>query len=90
MTKPHSGQEMLALAAAVISSAAFIGSVISIATGLQEFSRVRDLDPFVLSHAVLGVTGHLAREFVHERSQPVDDVAEAAVAFCLEGLLGGK
>jgi AcrR family transcriptional regulator len=52
--------------------------------------RIRDLDPFVLSHAVLGVTGHLAREFVHERSQPVDDVAEAAVAFCLEGLLGGK
>jgi len=52
--------------------------------------RIRDLDPFVLSHAVLGVTGHLAREFVHERSQSVDDVAEVAVAFCLEGLLGGK
>ena len=52
--------------------------------------RIRDLDPFVLSHAVLGVTGHLAREFVHERSQSVDDVAEAAVAFCLEGLLGGQ
>src|SRR2546429_611099 len=52
--------------------------------------RIRDLDPFVLSHAVLGVTGHLAREFVHERSQSVDDVAEAAVAFCLDGLLGGR
>jgi AcrR family transcriptional regulator len=52
--------------------------------------RIRDLDPFVLSHAVLGVTGHLAREFVHERSQPVDDVAEAAVAFCLEGLLAER
>ena len=52
--------------------------------------RIRDLDPFVLSHAVLGVTGHLAREFVGEQSQSVDDVAEAAVAFCLGGLLGGK
>jgi len=52
--------------------------------------RIRDLDPFVLSHAVLGVTGHLAREFVHERSQSVDEVSEAAVAFCLDGLLGGR
>ena len=50
--------------------------------------RIRDIDPFLLSHAILGVTGHLARTFVHERSQPVDEVADAAVAFCLEGLLG--
>ena len=50
--------------------------------------RIRDLDPFVLSHAVLGVTGHLAREFVHERGQSLDEVADTAVAFCLEGLLG--
>ena len=50
--------------------------------------RIRDLDPFVLSHAVLGVTGHLAREFVPERNQSVDEVADAAVAFCLGGLLG--
>jgi hypothetical protein len=35
-------------ALAVISSAAFIGGVISIATRLQEFSRVRDLDPFAM------------------------------------------
>ena len=50
--------------------------------------RIRDLDPFVLSHAVLGVTGHLAREFVPERNQSVDEVSDAAVAFCLGGLLG--
>jgi AcrR family transcriptional regulator len=50
--------------------------------------RIRDIDPFLLSHAVLGVTGHLAREFVQSRSQSVDEVADAAVAFCLEGLLG--
>jgi len=50
--------------------------------------RIRDIDPFLLSHAVLGVTGHLAREFVHTSGQSVDEVADAAVAFCLEGLLG--
>lgn len=35
-------------ALAVITSAAFIGGVISIATRLREFSRVRDLDPFAM------------------------------------------
>ena len=35
-------------ALAVIASAAFIGGVVSIATRLQEFSRVRDLDPFAM------------------------------------------
>jgi AcrR family transcriptional regulator len=50
--------------------------------------RIRDIDPFLLSHAILGVTGHLARTLVHEQSQPVDEVSDAAVAFCLEGLLG--
>jgi hypothetical protein len=32
----------------VIVSAAFIGGVVSIATRLREFSRVRDLDPFAM------------------------------------------
>jgi AcrR family transcriptional regulator len=50
--------------------------------------RIRDIDPFLLSHAILGVTGHLARTFVHERGQATDDVADAVVAFCLAGLLG--
>ena len=50
--------------------------------------RIRDVDPLVLSHAILGVTGHLARTFVLERHLPEHDVADAAVAFCLEGLLG--
>jgi hypothetical protein len=31
-----------------ISSAAFVGGVVSIATRLKEFSRVRDLDPFAM------------------------------------------
>ncbi len=50
--------------------------------------RIRDDDPAVLAHAVLGVTAQLARVFLHERDDPADEVADSAVAFCLEGLLG--
>jgi AcrR family transcriptional regulator len=48
--------------------------------------RVRDTDPDLLSHAILGVTAQLARTFIHERNAPVDQIADAAVAFCLGGL----
>jgi hypothetical protein len=49
--------------------------------------RIRDGDPEVLTNAVLGVTNQLARVFIHERGERGADVADAAVAFCLEGLL---
>ena len=47
---------------------------------------IRDEDPEVLAHAVLGVTGHLARELVFRREEAAAEVADAAVAFCLAGL----
>ncbi len=50
--------------------------------------RIRDSDPFVLSHAILGVTHHLAQVFVFERDEPASSVADAAVEFCRHGLLG--
>ena len=50
--------------------------------------RIRDGDPTLLAHAILGVTSHLARTFIHERGEPGDEVSDAAVAFCLDGLLG--
>ncbi len=50
--------------------------------------EIRDVEPEVLAHSVLGVTGHLARELIHRRGEPPDDVAEAAIAFCLTGLRG--
>jgi AcrR family transcriptional regulator len=50
--------------------------------------RIRDVDPYVLSHAILGVAVQLASTFIHERNVAEDEVADAAVAFCLEGLLG--
>ncbi|HZQ83553.1 MAG TPA: TetR/AcrR family transcriptional regulator [Acidimicrobiales bacterium] len=49
--------------------------------------RIRDVDPQVLAHAILGVTNHLARIFIFERGEPPGQVADAAVSFCLEGLL---
>ena len=48
--------------------------------------QIPDQDPEVLAHAVLGVTGKLARTYVHERSEATTEVADAAVAFCLGGL----
>ena len=50
--------------------------------------RIRDADPLVLTHAILGVTNHLARAFVVERKEAAAEVADAAVAFCLGGLTG--
>ena len=50
--------------------------------------QVRDADPEVLAHAILGITGHLAREFVHRRGQDPDEIADLAVTMMLSGLCG--
>jgi AcrR family transcriptional regulator len=50
--------------------------------------QIADVDPLVVTHAVLGVTNQLARTFVLRRGDPADGVADAAVAFCLGGLTG--
>jgi hypothetical protein len=47
-----------------------------------------DGDPNVISHAILGVTNHLARTFVLTHGQDPRHVADAAVDFCLGGLRG--
>jgi len=49
---------------------------------------IRDGDPLLVTHAVFGVTNHLARAYILELGVPADQVADAAVAFCLYGLLG--
>ena len=48
--------------------------------------RIRDTDPDMLAHAMVGVVGHLTRVFIYDRGQPAQTVADAAVAFCLDGL----
>jgi AcrR family transcriptional regulator len=50
--------------------------------------RIPDADPQVLANAILGVLGRLSRTFVLRRSGDAADVADAAVSFCLGGLLG--
>ncbi|HZU71968.1 MAG TPA: TetR/AcrR family transcriptional regulator [Acidimicrobiales bacterium] len=52
--------------------------------------EIRDADPLILTHAVLGVINHLARTFILERGESPEKVGDAAVAFCLEGLLGAR
>jgi AcrR family transcriptional regulator len=48
---------------------------------------IRRADPYVVSHAILGVTQHLARVLVLEEGRSAEEAAEAAIAFCLEGIL---
>jgi AcrR family transcriptional regulator len=51
---------------------------------------IRDADPLVLAHAILGVTNELASQFLFKRGEPAHDAADAAVAFCLQGLAAAK
>jgi AcrR family transcriptional regulator len=48
--------------------------------------RIRDEDPLLLAHAILGVTAHLAVLVGRDHGPRVDEVARAAVRFCLEGI----
>ena len=50
--------------------------------------RIRDADPEALAHAVLGITGHLAREYLHRRGEDPAEIADLAVAVMLDGLRG--
>lgn len=52
-----------------------------------EAGDIRDSDPVVLAHAILGCTTYLVRVFIHEQQRDPDEVADEAVAFCLEGVL---
>ncbi|GAC1605118.1 MAG: TetR/AcrR family transcriptional regulator [Acidimicrobiales bacterium] len=50
--------------------------------------QIPDADPLLITHAIIGVTNHLARTFVLHRGDPADEVAAGAIAFCLGGLIG--
>jgi AcrR family transcriptional regulator len=47
-----------------------------------------DQDPQALAHALLGATRQLARKCLFEGGEPVERVADVAVAFSLHGLRG--
>lgn len=48
---------------------------------------IRRADPLVVAYGILGVTDRLARVLVLEHDRPADEVANAAVAFCLGGIM---
>ena len=50
---------------------------------------LRDIDPDYIAHSILGLTSQLVRTFIHERGAEPDEVADAAIAFILEGILVG-
>ena len=52
--------------------------------------QIREGDPVLLAHAILGVTTHLGGTFVHERAACPEEIADAAVAFCRQALLAGS
>lgn len=50
--------------------------------------RIANADPEVLAQCILGVTDNLARVQLIHRGLAPDEVADAAIAFCFEGLAG--
>jgi AcrR family transcriptional regulator len=52
--------------------------------------EIRDANPVVLAHAILGSTTYLARVFLHDQEMQPGELADEAVAFCLEGLLAER
>jgi AcrR family transcriptional regulator len=51
---------------------------------------IRDVDPEILAHAILGVVNHLSRVFVLDRGESGEMIADTAVAFCMDGLLAPR
>src|SRR4249919_3052773 len=48
--------------------------------------RIVDEDPEMLAHGIHGVVSELTRHYLVEANEPVDRIADLAVAFCLRGL----
>jgi AcrR family transcriptional regulator len=63
------------------------GDVIRIVKEGIAAGQLRDGDPVMMAHAVLGVSAYMSRVFIHEQSDDPDLVADEAVSFCLHGLL---
>jgi AcrR family transcriptional regulator len=65
-----------------------VGDVVRHVEAAMIAGRIADADPLAVAHAILGVTNQLARTFVLHRGDDWEQTADAAVAFCLGGLLG--
>jgi AcrR family transcriptional regulator len=49
---------------------------------------VADQDPEMLAEAIFGSVNQLTQTYLFDRNEPIDRTAEAAVSFCLHGLVG--
>jgi AcrR family transcriptional regulator len=49
--------------------------------------RIVDQDPEMLAHAIVGVIDQLTQVYILDRNEPAERAADAAVAFCLHGLV---
>jgi AcrR family transcriptional regulator len=50
--------------------------------------RIRDGDPEMIAHALLGITSQLTQVYIHGRGEDPDTVADTVIAFVLGGLTG--
>lgn len=50
--------------------------------------RAREQDPELAAQAILGATAQLARVYLVQHRGDVQEIADAAVSFCLDGVLG--
>ena len=49
---------------------------------------IADQNPEMLAEAIVGACNQLTRTYVFDRHEPVDRTTEAAVSFCLHGIVG--
>jgi AcrR family transcriptional regulator len=49
---------------------------------------VADQNPEMLAEAIVGTVNQLTRTYLFDRNEPIDRTIEAAVSFCLHGLVG--
>jgi AcrR family transcriptional regulator len=52
--------------------------------------RIADGDPEIIAHAILGVVDQLTRRYLIERDEPIEQIAQAAIAFCVTGISGAS
>jgi AcrR family transcriptional regulator len=52
--------------------------------------RIADGEPELIAHAILGVVDQLTRRYLIERDEPVEQIAQAAIAFCVTGITGAS
>jgi AcrR family transcriptional regulator len=67
-----------------------VGDIVRHVQDAVRAGLIADADPLVVANAIVGVINQLARTFILNRGDDWEAVADAAIAFCLGGLVGAK